>query len=89
VSIECRRVKLPAATWSSLKAAADQRGLAPARLARLLIETIVRDALFNAIIDDTPHAQRRSKFRQSGSSIPPPSSAADIKSDGRGGAELV
>ena len=62
-TIECRRVKLPATTWSSLKAAADCYGMTVARLARLLIEIIVRDALFDAVIDDVPRARRRTKFR--------------------------
>ena len=58
-SIESRRIKLPAATWLSLKAAAVERGLTPARLAKLLIDVILKDALIDAVIDDARPARRR------------------------------
>jgi hypothetical protein len=57
-SVEHRRVKLPLETWASLRRAAEARGTTIARLARLLIETIVRDDLFDAVIDSAPPAPR-------------------------------
>ena len=58
-SVDCRRVNLPETTWLGLKAVADRYGITVARLARLLIEIVVRDRLFDAVIDDTRPARRR------------------------------
>lgn len=53
-SMQHRRVKLPLQTWVALRAAAAARGTSPLRLARLLIEIIVKDDLFEAVIDPLP-----------------------------------
>ena len=57
-SIEHRRVKLPLETWATFRGAAEARGTTVARLAKLLIETIVRDDLFDAVIDPPPPKPR-------------------------------
>jgi hypothetical protein len=57
-SVEHRRVKLPLQTWQGLRAAATARGTTVAGLARLLIEIIVRDNLFSAVVDAPPPLRR-------------------------------
>ena len=46
-------------TVAGLRAAAAAKGTSVPRLARLLLETIVRDNLFDAIVDDQPRGQVR------------------------------
>ncbi len=57
-SANCRRVKISPETWEGLCAEAAQLGTSPGRLARQLVEVVVRDRLYAAVIDP-PLATRR------------------------------
>src|SRR5258707_1388539 len=59
VSADCRRIKLSAEAWDGLQTEARARGVSsPGRLARQLLEIIVRDRLYAAIIDPPPPPRR-------------------------------
>jgi hypothetical protein len=53
-SVANRRVRLPVPVWMKLKATADAYGMTVVKLAALLIETVVRDKLFDAVLDAPP-----------------------------------
>jgi len=53
-SVASRRVRLPVPVWTKLKAAAAAYNMTVVKLNALLIETIVRDDLFNAVLDVPP-----------------------------------
>ncbi len=63
-SIQHRRIKVPLETFQCLKAEALRLGTSPGRLARLLIETIVRDSLIHAVIDSPPPKPRPTATRR-------------------------
>jgi hypothetical protein len=46
-----RRIKLSLQAWHALQTEADRLGTSAAQLARLVVETVVRDRLFSAVID--------------------------------------
>jgi hypothetical protein len=51
---DSRRIKLSPCAWSGLSAEARLRNTSPGRLARQLLEIVVRDKLFLAVIDPPP-----------------------------------
>ena len=53
-SVGSRHVRLPVPVWEKLKAAAAAYNMTVVKLNALLIETIVRDDLFNAVLDVPP-----------------------------------
>lgn len=53
-SVASRRVRLPVPVWTKLKAAAAAYNMTVVKLNALLVETIVRDDLFNAVLDVPP-----------------------------------
>jgi hypothetical protein len=59
-SIEHRRVKLPLDIWQGLRAIADAKNTTVQRIAGILLSTVVRDKLYDAIVDEEPRAVRRS-----------------------------
>jgi hypothetical protein len=50
-AIANRRVRLPEATRQKLKATADSYNMTVVRFSELLLETIIRDKLFDAVLD--------------------------------------
>jgi hypothetical protein len=48
----CRTVHVPLAVLDSLKTDAKKRGISPETLAFLIIETVAKDKLVGAILDD-------------------------------------
>jgi hypothetical protein len=50
-SVANRRVRLPVPVWGKLKVAADAYGMTVVKFAALLVEAIVKDRLFDAVLD--------------------------------------
>ena len=58
-SVEFRRVKLPLSTWQALRVLAEERNTTVARFVKMLLETIIKDDLTRAVIDDAPRGRVR------------------------------
>jgi len=58
-SLDTRRIKLKAGTWTVLESEARRFNTTPSRLARLIIETVVADDLVDAVLDGLPRSLRR------------------------------
>lgn len=59
-SAASRRIKLSPLTWDGLLIEAALRNTSPGRLARQILEIVVRDKLFLAVIDPPPKMARQS-----------------------------
>ena len=62
-SLEARRFKVPRSTWLALQDEAAKLNTSPGRLARQLLEVVVRDGLVNAVIDPAPLTPRATATR--------------------------
>ena len=58
-SPDSRRIRVSPDAWRGLGVEAARRSMSPGRLARLVIETVVKDRLIDAVIDAPPHPSRR------------------------------
>ncbi len=64
VNVDCRRIKIPPDTWRGLQDEAARLGTSPGRLGRLLLVTIIRDRLVDAIVDAPPARVRATATRR-------------------------
>jgi hypothetical protein len=58
-SLDGRRIKLKREIWDRLAVEAHRLNMKPAKLARLIVESVVADDLFNAVLADLPRSMQK------------------------------